>query len=103
VLQPNNLPNKAEHEPNKVSEQGRTEQDSRSRTEQGERMTLLVSLTWQPVRNGGRTPLLVCSSCHARCVNSSNALRRAGWQEARTHRGLIFRCGDCAAAEAVEL
>ena len=62
-------------------------------------MTLLRPLTWQTVRRGGRTPMLVCVTCHARCVNETNALRRAGWQEARTSHGLRFRCGDCATAE----
>jgi hypothetical protein len=60
---------------------------------------MTIRLPWQPVTHGGRTPLVVCWRCHARILNETNGMRRAGWQEVRWGRGFVFRCGQCTRAE----
>lgn len=64
---------------------------------------MTLRLGWQPVTHGGRTPLVTCETCRARIVNESNAMHRAKWEQARTSRGLIFRCGQCASRPDVEV
>lgn len=53
-------------------------------------------LAWQPIVHGARTPIVSCWRCRASIINETNAMRRAGWQQARWGRGLVFRCGKCA-------
>jgi hypothetical protein len=58
-----------------------------------------TALPWQAVVHAGPKPLVVCWRCHARIVNETNAMHRAGWEQVRWGRGYVFRCGECAKGE----
>jgi hypothetical protein len=52
---------------------------------------------WAPVVHGARTPIVVCVWCHARILNETNGMRRAGWQQVRWGRSWVFACHRCSA------